>query len=265
MDGRKSFGKTLVRLAPAGSLAGLGAFAVATDASLLALVCGAGAAIAGRRFLKRRGIEKDPRLELRRRARESTRWLEQVAREDRIAAPQMKRLAALQSGVLESWELLDDGHAPLVAEDLSTVIGEVEKAGLLARRRSALRRHLESVDRRRISRRIKELEKEVARLKPGSELRTAFESALAGRRGELSNYEEVLDGIGAINAQLEGVESLLGNLRGELLAIDSGTGSVDPGLLHLRQQVAYYRRALDEVTRSVDRLPEATTERITAR
>ena len=194
--------------------------------------------------------------------------MDQVSREDRIAAPQMKRLAALQSGVLESWELLDDGYAPLVADDLLTVVGEVEKAALLARRRSALRRHLESVDRRRISRRIKELEKELSELEADSTLRTAFENALAGRRGELAGYEEVLDGIGAINAQLEGVESLLSNLRGELLAIDSGavSGSVESGLLRLREQVAYYRKGLDEVKRSVDRLPEATTtERMTAR
>ena len=267
MGSKKSARAALIRLVPVGSLAGLGTFAVATDASLLALLCGAGAAVAGRRLVKRRSVEKDPRLELRRRARESVRWLDQVAREDRIAAPQMKRLAALQSGVLESWELLDDGYAPLVTDDLLAVVGEVEKAALLARRRSALRRHLESVDRRRISRRVKELEKELSELGADSTLRTAFENALAGRRGELAGYEEVLDGIGAINAQLEGVESLLGNLRGELLAIDSGTasGSLEPGLLRLREQVAYYRRGLDEVKRSIDRLPEeATTERMTA-
>ena len=174
MGSKKSARAALIRLVPVGSLAGLGTFAVATDASFLALLCGAGAAVAGRRLVKRRSVERDPRLELRRRARESVRWLDQVAREDRIAAPQMKRLAALQSGVLESWELLDDGYAPLVTDDLLAVVGEVEKAALLARRRSALRRHLESVDRRRISRRVKELEKELSELGADSTLRTAF-------------------------------------------------------------------------------------------
>ena len=77
-----------------------------------------------------------------------------MAREDRIAAPQMKRLVSLQRGLLESWELLPEEYRPLLDEDVFSIVGEVEGAARLARRRSALRRHLESIDRREISRRI---------------------------------------------------------------------------------------------------------------
>jgi hypothetical protein len=96
-------------------------------------------------------------------------------------------------------------------------------------------------------------------------LRAAFESALSGRRGELASYGEILNGISMINAQLEGAESLLGNLRGELLALDTSLppGSLESGLVHLRARVAYFRRSLDEVTRSVETLPQA--ERLSAR
>jgi hypothetical protein len=68
-----------------------------------------------------------------------------------------------------------------------------------------------------------------------------------------------------INAQLESAESLLGNLRGELLAVDNrlAPGSLDPGLRQLKERVAYFRRGLDEVTRSVESLP--ATERMAAR
>src|SRR3712207_9417545 len=85
------------------------------------------------------------------------------------------------------------------------------------------------------------------------------ETALAGRRGELEGYGEILNGISMINAQLEGAESLLGNLRGELLALDTSLspGSLESGLAHLRTRVAYFRRSLDEVTRSVETLPQA--------
>jgi hypothetical protein len=135
----------------------------------------------------------------------------------------------------------------------------------LARRRAALRRHLESVDRREISRRIEGLERDLAELEEGSSLRAPFETALEGRRGELAGYGEVLTGISMINAQLEGAESLLSNLRGELLALDTGLspGSLEPRLVHLKERVAYFRRSLDEVTRSVDTLPQA--ERLPAR
>ena len=61
-----------------------------------------------------------------------------------------------------------------------------------------------------------------------------------------------------INAQLEGIESLLGNLRGELLALDASPTAFSPesGLVGLKQRISYFRRSLDEVKRSVDRLPE---------
>src|SRR3712207_7700870 len=81
-------------------------------------------------------------------ARENVRELGRVAREDRIAAPQIKRLMGLQEGLLESWELLPEEYRPLLDEDIFTIVGEVEAAMRLARRRAALRRHLESVDRR---------------------------------------------------------------------------------------------------------------------
>jgi hypothetical protein len=188
-----------------------------------------------------------------------------VAREDRIAAPQVKRLVSLQRGLLESWELLPEEYRPLLDEDVFSIVGEVEGTARLARRRAALRRHLESIDRREISRRIEGLESDLAGLEEGSPLRAPFESALLGRRGELDSYEDILDGISMINAQLEGAESLLGNLRGELLALDTNLspGSLEPGLLHLKERVAYFRRSLDEVTRSVETLP--ATERLPVR
>jgi hypothetical protein len=96
-------------------------------------------------------------------------------------------------------------------------------------------------------------------------LRAPFETALSGRRGELASCADILDGISRINAQLEGAESLLGNLRGELLALDTNLspGSLESGLVHLKERVAYFRQSLDEVTRSVERLP--ATERLPVR
>jgi hypothetical protein len=109
------------------------------------------------------------------------------------------------------------------------------------------------------------LERDLAELEESSPLRAPFESALSGRRGELASYGEILNGISMINAQLEGAESLLSNLRGELLALDTSLspGSLESGLVHLRTRVAYFRRSLDEVTRSVETLPQA--ERMPAR
>jgi hypothetical protein len=160
---------------------------------------------------------------------------------------------------------LPEEYRPLLDEDVFTIVGEVEGAVRLARRRAALRRHLESVDRREISRRIEDLERDLAELEEGSSLRAPFETALEGRRGELAGYAEILNGISMINAQLEGAESLLGNLRGELLALDTGLspGSLEPSLVHLKERVAYFRRSLDEVTRRVETLPQA--ERLPAR
>jgi hypothetical protein len=116
-----------------------------------------------------------------------------------------------------------------------------------------------------LSKRIKELEKDLAKLEPDSPMRAPFESALEGRRGELDGYGDLLGSISMINAQLESAESLLGNLRGELLALDNSlvSGALDPGLAQLRERIAFFRRGLDEVTRRVETLP--ATERMPAR
>jgi hypothetical protein len=263
-SGRRSQGLSgyLIRLAPFGAFAGFGTLAVVDGAYVLAGLLGIGAAYTGRRLLDREGSR---RKELRRRARENVRELARVARQDRIASAQMKRLMALQEGLLESWELLPADYRPLLDEDIFTIVGEVEGAARLALRRAALRRHLESVNRREISARIEGLERDLAELEEGSPMRAAFESALLGRRGELAGYDEILDGISMVNAQLEGAESLLSNLRGELLALDTNLspGSLESGLVHLRTRVAYFRQSLDEVTRSVETLPRA--ERLPAR
>ena len=252
--GRRSVSQHLMRLAPFGAFTGLGALAVTTDAYVLAGLFGVGAFVTGRNLLNR---ERNRRKELWRRARENARELGRVAREDRIAAPQMKRLVSLQEGLLESWELLPEECRPLLDEDVFTIVGEIEGASRLARRRSALRRHLENLDRRGISHRIKNLEKDLAELEENSPLRVPFESALESRRGELASCEDILNGISMINAQLEGAESLLSNLRGELLALDTSLspGTLDSSLAHLKTRVAYFRRSLDEVTRSVETLP----------
>ena len=265
MDRRKqSFSSSLTRLVPFGSFAGLGTVALVGDMYVLAALMGVGATVAGKRLLDRR---ENTRRELRRRVRANVAELGRVARQDRIAAPQMSRLVALQDGVLESWELMPEHYRPLLDEDIFTIVQEVEGTARLARRRAALRRHLESVDRREISHRIEALQKDLALLEPGSALRAPFESALAGRRGELAGYDDILNGISMINAQLESAESLLGNLRGELLALDTSLAphSLESGLVRLRERVAYFRRSLDEMTRSVDPLPDPLTGELPAR
>jgi len=254
----------VIRLIPFGALAGLGVV-VATPVEMIHFVAGlfgVGAVYTGARLFDR---HENQRKELVRQARSNVAELSRVAREDRTAAPQMKRIRALQDGVLESWDLLPGEYRPLLDEDIFTIVGEVGDAARLARRRALLRRHLEGLDRREISGRIKGLEKDLARLEECSPLRSPFEAALEGRRGELAGYGDVLDGISMINAQLESAESLLGNLRGELLAVDHrlSSGPLDPRLQQLKERVAYFRRGLDEVTRSVESLP--TTERMAAR
>ena len=263
MENRRNLTRRLmVRLAPFATFAGGGAFAAIETHYFLAGLLGIGAVATGKRLFDRRA---NARKELLSRARANARELGRVAREDRIAAGQMKRMAALQEGLLESWELLPEVCRPLLEEDIFTIVGEVEGAVRLARRRAALRRHLESVDRRSVSKRIKELQKDLAVLEPGSPLRAPFESALEGRRGELAGYDDILGGISMINAQLESAESLLGNLRGELLALDDSlvSGPLDPGLAQLKERIAYFRRGLDEVTQRVETLP--ATERMSAR
>ncbi len=250
----------LVRLAPFGSMAGLGVWAALGAEYFLAALFGVGAVFTGRRLLDRR---RNARKELWRRARANAAELGRVARTDGIAAPQMKRLAGLQEGLLESWELLPEEYGPLLLEDLHTVVDEVETSAWLARRRSALRRHLESVDRRAIVGRIRDLERELAELEEGSTLRASFEAALEGRRGELAAHDEIPRAIGMINAQLEGIESLLGNLRGELLALDASPTAAESGLVGLKRRISYFRRSLDEVKRSVDRLPHGPSSGLT--
>jgi hypothetical protein len=252
----------MVRLAPFATFAGLGAFAAVGEAYILAGLLGIGAFVTGRRLLDRR---ENQRKELLSRVRHNRWELGRVAREDRIAASQMKRLVALQDGLLESWELLPEECRPLLDEDIFTIVGEIEGAARLARRRAALRRHLESVDRDSIHGRIQELQNDLTRLEPESPMRAPFESALQGRRGELAGYHDVLGGISMINAQLESAESLLGNLRGELLALDDSivSGAGDPGLARLKERIALFRHGLDEVTRRVESLP--ATERISTR
>jgi hypothetical protein len=253
----------LIRLVLFGTLAVLCALAVADGAVFLAALSGIGAAFTGSRLLDRKG---NRRRELQRWARENARELGRVAREDRIAAPQMKRLQGLQAGLLESWELLPEAYGPLLEEDIYTIVGEVEDAAHLARRRAALRRHLESLDRVEISRRIESLEQDLAELEEGSPLRAPLESALEGRREELASDKDILQGISMINAQLEDTESLLSSLRGDLLALDTSLspGSLGPGLVHLKERVSYFRRSMDEVRRSVEALPVATEERLSA-
>jgi hypothetical protein len=130
---------SLLRFAPLSSMAALGALTLSAEAYPLTVLCGIGAILAGRRLLDRQGRA---RRELWRQARANAAELMRVARADGIAAPQMKRLARLQEGLLESWEILPGEYGPLLLEDLYTVVGEVEVSAQLARRRSALRRHL---------------------------------------------------------------------------------------------------------------------------
>ena len=250
----------LMRLVPFGSLAGLGTVAAVGHEYFLASLLGMGALWTGRRVLDRRGNE---RRALEGRARENVRELSRVAREDRTAASQTKRFAALQGGLLESWELLPEDYRPLIAEDMFTILDEIRDAARLAKRRAALRRHVQSINRRELSRRIKDLQKDLAGLEAGSPLRAPFESALAGRREELAGFEDILGGISMINAQLEGAESMLGSLRGELLGLDTSLAprALDSGLARLKERVGYFRRSMDEVARSVD----TTVEELPAR
>jgi hypothetical protein len=245
--------QTFTRVALFGSLAGLSTLSALDGVYPLAVLFGVGALATVKRLLDRRGNQ---RRELKQWARANAAELGRVARDDRIAAAQMKRLAALQEGVLESFELLPEEHRPLLFEDLRAVVDEVEASVKLARRRSALRRHLEAVNRRAIVRRIRGLEKELKKIEEGSPLRASFEAALESRRGELTVHDEIPRAIGLINGQLESIESLLGNLRGELLAVDPSITplALESKLVSLKDRVAYFRRSLDEVNRSTEQL-----------
>ncbi|MDQ3910809.1 MAG: hypothetical protein M3305_03295 [Actinomycetota bacterium] len=256
---RRGLSYNLMRLAPLGTFTGLGTLAFSVEAYPVAVLLGIGALVSGKRLLDRK---RSARKELFRCARANSAELTRVARTDCIAASQMKRLVALQDGLLESWELLPEEYGPLLLEDLYTVVEEVETAAHLARRRSALRRHLESVDRSAILGRIHDLQRELEGLEEGSALKSSFGAALEGRREELATYEEIPRAIGMINAQLEGIESLLGNLRGELLALDASPTalSAESKLVGLKRRVAHFRRSLDEVKQSVDLLPGGSSD-----
>ena len=251
---RGGLSRHLYRFVPLGAFAGLGTMAAFEGVYPLAVLLGIGAVASGRRLLDRRA---NARRELVRRVRGNARELGRVAREDKIAAPQMKRLAALQEGLLQSWETLPEEYGPLLQEDLDTIVDEVEVAARLARRRAALRRHLEGVDRRAIVGRIRDLEGEISTIRGDAALRASFEAALEGRRGELAACDGMPRAIGAINAQLESIESMLGNLRGDLLSLDPSLSpyALESGLVGIRERVAYFRRSLDEVTRGLEDEP----------
>ncbi len=263
---RGRLSRHLVRFAPLSAFAGFGTLAAFEGVYPLAVMLGIGALATGRRALDR---ERNARKELSRRVRENVRELGRVARQDKVAAGQMRRLAALQDGILQSWELVPEEYGPLLQEDLYTIVDEVGAAALLARRRAALRAHLESVDRRMISRRIRDLEEDLAGIEEGSALRAPFEAALEGRRGELEACDGMPRAIGAINAQLEAIEGVLANLRGDLLSLDPGLSpyALESGLVGIKDRVAYFRRGLDEATRSVEGLlaGKAKPERLPAR
>ena len=254
----------IYRLAPFGTFAGLGVWTAWDGVGFSTVLLGAGAVFTGKRVANLFDRKENERKELSRRVRENVAELRRVARMDKIAAPQMKRLVALQEGVLESFALVPEEYGLLLSDDLSTVVDEVEASAYLARRRAALRRHLKSVDRRAVRDRVRELEGEIAALEEGSALRASFEAALEGRRGELASIDAVPGAIGTINAQLEGIEGLLGNLRGELLALDPGLSpyALESGLVAIKERVSFFRRGLDEATRSLgERLPEEASAR----
>jgi hypothetical protein len=85
-------------------------------------------------------------------------------------------------------------------------VDEVEVSALLARRRSALRRHLAAVKRQATIRRIQGLEEEIEKIGEVSTLRASFKAALESRRGELATYDEIPQAIGFINALPEGID-----------------------------------------------------------
>src|SRR5919107_3512095 len=95
--------REIFRVTPFASFAGLSALTAVDGTYPLAVLFGIGALVTGKRLFDRRGNQ---RRELKRRARTNAAELGKVAREDRIAAPQMKRLGALLGGGLERFELL---------------------------------------------------------------------------------------------------------------------------------------------------------------
>jgi hypothetical protein len=84
---------------------------------------------------------------------------------------------------------------------------------------------------------------------------------------KLASYEDILDGISMFKAQLEAKVSLLSNLSGDLLALDTSPspGTLEPGFAQLKERVSYVRRSMDKVRRSEESQPAATAERLAAR
>lgn len=246
------------RFAPFTAFAGTGTIALlapANPAYFLAAMCGAGAFFSGKRLFDREG---NARREVQKRSKQNAALLKDVGRRDRIAAPQMERLISLQSGVLESWYIMPDQYRSLLDDDIFTILEEISGAVGIARRRAALRGHLASTDRREIVARISSLERDIRGLPEDSTLRQTFETTLAGRRAELASCSEMLDGISLINAQLESAESLLANLRGDFLTLDTSLSSdmTGAGLARLRERVSLFKRSLDDVRYALDDLPE---------
>ena len=237
---------------------------VGSDPSyVLAGLFGTGAVYTGARLLDRRA---NRRKELRRRARENVRELIRVSRQDRTAAPQMKRICALQDGLLESWELLPEEYRPLLDEDVHAIFGEIEDAAMLARRTggaaTASGERGPSSDLAPHSGPGEGPRSVWTRIRPCGRRSRALWPAGARSSPVTARCST---GVSMINAQLEGVESLLANLRGELLAMHGSVlhGPADPNLARLKEKVSYFREGLDEVTRHVETLP--ATERIPAR
>lgn len=248
--------RRIARLVPFGTLAGVGALAVYAGDPVISLLSGAGVALTGVWAIKGAQRDKGITRELRRRVRNNVKELNRVAREDRVGASQVRRLISLQSGLIQSWELLPDEYELMVAEDVFLITQEIEQMVHLARRRSALRNYLDSVNKRGLLRRIQDLERELNTLDGSSPMRSFFESTLISRRNELLAYDEVINGVGLINAQLEGAESLLSNLRGELLALDTSAPlAMESELDHLRGRVTRFRESLRDVSRTVNQLP----------
>ncbi|WP_119070227.1 hypothetical protein [Rubrobacter indicoceani] len=255
-DGRGgSLKRAAYRAVPFTAFLGLGTAAALDAAYLVVAACGAGAYFTGKRLFDR---ERNARRELGRRMKANASLLGEVARRDRVAAPQMERLTALQSSVIESWEIMPEEYRTLLDDDIFTILEEIEGTAHLARRRAALRGHLANTDRRGIQARIGSLERDIRDLPEGSAVRQTFETTLAGRQSELDGLGEMLDGINLINAQLESAESLLANLRGDFLTLDTtlSSGRTGAGLARLKERVNLFKRSLDEVKYVLSDVPE---------
>ncbi|WP_273886675.1 hypothetical protein [Rubrobacter naiadicus] len=257
--------RDLAWLVPGGALAGEGLLSlvhpVADPAgvlSLAALLVGAGVPVAARVLLSRG--EEDRRM--RRMLRRNARSLRKVAREDPVAAPQAGRILGLQKTLVESWENLPAEQREMLVGEVVPVVEEFGEATRLLRRRALLRRHLAALDPGGLQGRVRDLEQDISELPRGSGLRGSFEEALAGRREELAVREELLAGVSTLNARLEGFESLLGSLCGELLALDEGGVSGHPDLARLRKRISYFRRSLDEIARPMDPANDSSMEPI---